>query len=63
MLVFAKLPPLILHNLLADRLAPRGAAGGAVGGDPPAKAKIQLLKYFLKKVTITSYTVVVHFMG
>ena len=37
-LVFAKLPPLILHNLLADRPAPRGAAGGA-GGGPPCKSK------------------------
>ena len=45
------LPPLqILHNLLADRPAPRGAAGGA-GGDPPAKAKRLLLRYCKKKVT------------
>ena len=33
-LVFAKLAPLILHNFLADRPAPRGAAGGAGGGTP-----------------------------
>ena len=41
-------------NLLANRPAPRGAAGGA-GGDPPAKAKILLLKYLKKEATTTSY--------
>ena len=41
------LPLQIMHNLLADRPAPRGAAGGA-GGDPPAKAKRRLLKYLKK---------------
>ena len=38
----------ILDNLLADRPAPRGAAGGA-GGDPPAIARIRLLKYLKKR--------------
>ena len=38
-LVFAKLPPLTLHNLLADRPAPRGAAGGAGGGTPLHKER------------------------
>ena len=44
-LAFAKLPPLILHNLLADRPAPRGAAGGA-GGGPPCKSKKTTFKIF-----------------
>ena len=38
-LVFAKMAPLTLHNLLADRPAPRGAAGGAGGGTPLHKEK------------------------
>ena len=55
-LVFAKLPPLTLHNLLADRPAPRGAAGGA-GGGPPRKSKNTTFKIFKKKATTTLYTV------
>ena len=39
------LPLQILHNLLADRPAPRGAAGGA-GGGPPCKSKITTFKIF-----------------
>ena len=39
--------PTNFANLLADRPAPRGVAGGA-GGDPPAKAKRRLLRYFKK---------------
>ena len=46
-LVFAKLPPLILHNFLADRPAPRGAAGGA-GGGPPCKRINTTFKIFKK---------------
>ena len=60
-LVFAKLSPLTLHNLLADRPAPRGAAGGA-GGGPPCKRKNTTFKIFKKKATTTSHTVVVHFI-
>ena len=42
-------PPLqILHNLLADRPAPRGAAGGA-GGGPPCKSKKTTFKIFKKR--------------
>ena len=44
--------PLILHNLLADRPAPRGAAGGA-GGGPPCKSKNTTFKIFKKKATTT----------
>ena len=39
---------LILHNLLADRPAPRGAAGGA-GGGPPCKSKKTTFKIFKKR--------------
>ena len=39
---------LILHNLLADRPAPRGAAGGA-GGGPPCKSKNTTFEIFFKK--------------
>ena len=60
-MVFAKLPPLILHNLLADRPAPRGAGGGA-GGGPPAKAKLLLLKYLLKKATTTPSPGITHIL-
>ena len=43
------LPPLqILHNLLADRPAPRGAAG-MQGGGPPCKSKKTTFKFFKKK--------------
>ena len=42
------LPLQILHNLLADRPAPRGAAGGA-GGGPPCKSKKTTLKIIFKK--------------
>ena len=42
---FCKTAPLILHNLLADRPAPRGAAGGA-GGGPPCKSKNTTSKIF-----------------
>ena len=42
------LPLQIMHNLLADRPAPRGGAVGCRGGDPPAKAKRLLLKYLKK---------------
>ena len=38
----------ILHNLLADRPAPRGAAGGA-GGGPPCKSKNTTFKIIKKK--------------
>ena len=47
-MVFAKLPPLILHNLMADRPAPRGAAGGA-GGGPPCNSKNTTFRIFKKK--------------
>ena len=47
----------ILDNLLADRPDPRGAAGGA-GGDPPAIARIRLLKYLKIKATTSLYIVV-----
>ena len=52
-LVLAKLPPLILHNLLADRPAPRGAAGGA-GGGPPCKRKNTTFKISFKKKATTT---------
>ena len=43
-------------NLLADRPAPRGAAGGA-GGGPPCKSKNTTFKIFKKKATTTSHNV------
>ena len=52
-LVLAKLLPLILHNLLADRPAPHGAAGGA-GGRPPCKRKKMTFE-ILKKTKTTYY--------
>ena len=48
------LPLQIMHNLLADRPAPRGAAGGA-GGGPPCKSKKTTFKIFKKKATTTLY--------
>ena len=45
--------PTNFANLLADRPAPRGAAGGA-GGGPPCKRKITTFKIFEKKATTGS---------
>ena len=45
--------PTNFANLLADRPAPRGAAGGA-GGGPPCKRKNTTFKIFKKKATTGS---------
>ena len=45
--------PTNFANLLADRPAPRGAAGGA-GGGPPCKSKKTTFKIFLKKQLLPS---------
>ena len=49
------LPLQIMHNLLADRPAPREAAGGAGGEGPPCKSQKTTFKIFLKKATTTLY--------